>query len=169
MDKDPIEVERRVEGLKAILQQAGVKLTHQRLEIFREIASSLEHPDAENVFRNLQARLPMLSLDTVYRTLWTLNDLGLIKALGPRHQSVRFDANLAPHHHFICLGCGLVRDFESPAFDQLQVPQAALEMGRVLGTQVEIRGLCDRCAKAQVEKPLSVKAEKPKGQKGRKP
>src|ERR1035437_2998022 len=41
------EVERRIERFKAAAKDAGVKLTHQRLEVFRELASSAEHPDAE--------------------------------------------------------------------------------------------------------------------------
>src|SRR5450759_5702430 len=95
------EVELRLERFKGAAKQAGVKLTHQRLEVFRELASSLEHPDAETLLHGVQARLPTLSLDTVYRTLWMLNNLGLIRTLGPRRDSVRFDANLAPHHHYV--------------------------------------------------------------------
>ena len=116
------EIERRIERFKAAAREAGVKLTHQRLEIFREVASSLEHPDAETVFRCVQARMPTVSLDTVYRTLWMLNDLGLVTTLGPRRESVRFDANLEHHHHYVCVRCGLARDFESAELDALRVP-----------------------------------------------
>ncbi|MCK7479895.1 MAG: transcriptional repressor [Candidatus Moduliflexus flocculans] len=58
------------------------------------MASSLEHPDADAVFRAVRKRVPTVSIDTVYRTLWMLNDLGLVTTLGPRRESVRFDANL---------------------------------------------------------------------------
>ena len=105
----------------------------------------MEHPDAEAVFRAVQARMPSLSLDTVYRTLWLLRDLGLLLTLGPRRDSVRFDANLSSHHHFVCLKCGFTRDFESAQFDALRVPRAVRRLGRVVGTKVEVRGLCDRC------------------------
>jgi len=127
------------------VRKAGLKLTHQRLEVFREVAASVEHPDAEAVFRAVQARMPSLSLDTVYRTLWLLRDLGLLLTLGPRRDSVRFDANLSSHHHFACLKCGLTRDFESAEFDELGVPPAVRRLGRVVFTQVEVRGLCERC------------------------
>ena len=39
-----LEVERRLDGIKGQAKAAGIKLTHQRLEIFRELAASLEHP-----------------------------------------------------------------------------------------------------------------------------
>ena len=141
-------VDRRIDRLKLASRSAGVKLTHQRLEIFREVASSLEHPDAEAVFRAVRRRVPTLSIDTVYRTLWMLNDLGLVTTLGPRRERVRFDANLDHHHHYLCTRCGLARDFESAGLDALGIPDAVRALGRVLVTQVEVRGVCTRCARA---------------------
>ena len=88
--------ERRLQNFQVAVKQAGVKLTHQRLEIFRELAKTEEHPDAETIFRAVQERVPMVSLDTVYRTLWMLRDLGLVKMLGPNRDAVRFDVNLEP-------------------------------------------------------------------------
>jgi Fur family peroxide stress response transcriptional regulator len=143
------EVVRRIDGFKAAFKKAGVKLTRQRLEIFGEVAASIEHPDAEMVFRAVQVRMPTVSLDTVYRTLWLLSDLGLISRLGPRRESVRYDANLARHHHYVCLRCGLTRDFESPALDAVRIPAAVRDLGSVVTTQVEVRGLCATCAKAK--------------------
>jgi Fur family transcriptional regulator, peroxide stress response regulator len=142
-----VEVERRLERFKAACKKAGVKLTHQRLEIFREIAASLEHPDAETVFRGVQTRIPTVSLDTVYRTLWLLDGLGLITTLGPRRESVRFDPNLEHHHHYVCVQCGLARDFESADLSVLTIPASVREFGSVMATHVEVRGLCAACAK----------------------
>lgn len=145
------ELELRVEHFKEALRAAGVKLTHQRLEIFREVASSLEHPTADSIFEALKPRLPMLSLDTVYRTLWLLNDLGLVSTLGPRRESVRFDANLEPHHHYICVRCGLARDFESSELTRLRIPALVSEFGSIDATHVEVRGVCRHCAQEQGE------------------
>jgi Fur family peroxide stress response transcriptional regulator len=135
-----------LERFTAACRDAGVKLTHQRIEIFREVATSTEHPDAETVFRGVQARVPTVSLDTVYRTLWLLTDLGLLFTLGPRRESVRFDANMAPHHHYVCTRCGLTRDFENDEFDALRVPKDVSDFGSITATHVEVRGLCAACA-----------------------
>jgi Fur family transcriptional regulator, peroxide stress response regulator len=140
-------VEARIAGLKAMAVYKGMKLTHQRLEIFREIASSLDHPDADAIYRSLRARMPTISLDTVYRTLWTLADVGLVKTLGPRRGSQRFDANLERHHHFICVHCGLTRDFLSEELDALALPKAAKAFGKVIEAQVEVHGVCAECEK----------------------
>jgi len=146
------EVERRIERFKVASREAGVKLTHQRLEIFREVAASLAHPDADAVFRKVQRRMPTVSLDTVYRTLWLLNGLELITTLGPRRESVRFDANLEHHHHYICVRCGLARDFKSAELNTLRVPEAVKQLGTVVATQVEVRGICEGCAKKKAKK-----------------
>ena len=140
------EVQRRVTHFKAIAKEAGIKLTHQRLEIFRAVASSLEHPSAEVVYRAVQATTPTVSLDTVYRTLWLLTDLGLLATLGPRQDSVRFDANVDSHHHYVCVRCGLVRDFESEELNTLTIPGSVNSFGRVVSAHVEVRGICERCA-----------------------
>jgi len=158
-----MEVERRIEQFKTGSKKAGVKLTHQRLEIFREVAASLKHPDAEAVFRGVQKRMPTVSLDTVYRTLWLLNGLGLITTLGPRRERVRFDANLEHHHHYICMRCGLARDFESADLSALLIPEAVKEFGSVVTTHVEVRGLCDSCAKEKAGESVSDNPERPQG------
>jgi Fur family peroxide stress response transcriptional regulator len=142
-------VGRRVDRFTSALRAAGVKLTHQRLEIFRALAASLDHPDAEAVFRAVRRRVPTVSIDTVYRTLWMLDDLGLITTLGPRRDRVRFDANLEHHHHFVCIRCGLARDFESVGLDTPRIPEAVKALGRVIDTHVEMRGMCIRCAETE--------------------
>jgi len=148
----PEKLPQRIEQFKAGLARKGIKLTHQRLEIFREVTSSTEHPDVETVFRAVRERVPTVSLDTVYRTLWLLHDLGLVTAMGHPHGRVRFDANQQVHHHFVCTVCGLTRDFYCDAFDQLQIPDSVRSLGRIERAQVEVRGVCRRCADDPVTK-----------------
>ena len=169
MKVDKSEVERRVEHFKEAARQAGVKLTHQRLEIFREVAASLEHPSAEAVLKALRPRMPTVSLDTVYRTLWLLSDLGLVSTLGPRRESVRFDANLQHHHHYVCVRCGLARDFESAELGALRIPKSVQELGSIASTHVEVRGVCRRCAEQQAKESTNQKAKAPRRKERKKP
>lgn len=141
--------EQRLEQWKTAAREAGIKLTHQRLEIFRELAASEDHPDAESLFRAVRERVPTVSLDTVYRTLWLLHDFGLVATLGPRRDGIRFDVNVEPHHHYVCVRCGLVRDFESDELNALRVPDSAKALGGILQTRVEVRGICAKCQQEQ--------------------
>jgi Fur family peroxide stress response transcriptional regulator len=129
-----------------VCRNSGAKLTHQRMEIFREVAQTGDHPDAEKIFQGVRKRMPTVSMDTVYRTLWWLKDLGLITIIGPPRERARFDANLSRHHHFVCTQCGLTRDFFSDELDNLKLPDSVLSIGRVEKTQVEVKGLCLKCA-----------------------
>ena len=64
-----------------------------------------------------------------------LNDLGLVATLGPRRESVRFDGNLDHHHHYVCVRCGLARDFESAELDELRVPASVRKASAASSTR----------------------------------
>ena len=147
MKVSPGDLQQRMNSLKEGLREAGVKLTHQRLEIFREVALSDNHPDAETVYRGVRKRMPTVSLDTVYRTLWLLVDLGLIKTLGPPRERTRFEADLDSHHHFVCVKCGMTRDFQSNEFDCLVIPEEVKKIGIVEKAHVEVQGICKQCSR----------------------
>lgn len=139
------DLEHSMRHCEGVLKAAGVRVTHQRLEVYRAVVSSRAHPDAETVFRGVRERLPTVSLDTVYRNLWLLVNLGLITTLGLPRERFRFEGNMTPHHHLVCRGCGLTSDFYSEELDRLAVGEAASELGVVERTQVEVRGLCRQC------------------------
>ncbi len=147
------KIEQRMENFMDLCRNAGVKLTHQRMEIYREIAQTGDHPDAETVFQGVRERIPTVSLDTVYRTLWLLSDLNLINIMGPLRERTRFDANLSRHHHFVCIRCGLTRDFYSPELDVLQISKSVKSFGHVETAQIEVRGVCLACANNKTPTP----------------
>ncbi len=140
------DIEQRMARFNEACRNSGAKLTHQRMEIFREVAQSADHPDVEKVYQGVRERMPTVSLDTVYRTLGWLKELGLIKTLGPPRERTRFDANLSHHHHFVCVQCGLTRDFYSDKFDKLSLPESVQSIGYVETTQLEVKGICLKCA-----------------------
>ena len=140
------EVEQRMKHFETVCRDEGIKLTHQRMEIFREGAQTEDHPDADQIFQRVRDRIPTVSLDTVYRTLWRLKDLGLIVPLGSSRERTRFDANLKNHHHFVCGRCGFTRDFFSNDFDNIKLPESISSLGEIEATHVEVRGICRECA-----------------------
>jgi len=139
------ELERRVTALREACRRSGIKLTHQRVEIFREVARSEEHPDVETIFRRVRKRLTTISLNTVYSNLQLLEKLGLLSRLESLCHRVRFDANTDAHHHFICSRCGSIRDFYSQEMDELRVPKEARSLGQVRSFHLLVRGICSKC------------------------
>lgn len=143
---DKQEVNRRMNNFNEVCRGSGAKRTHQRLEIFREVAHTGDHPDVETVYHRVRKRVPTVSLDTVYRTLWWLKNLGLITTIGTHRERSRFDANLERHHHFVCVQCGLTQDFYSEHLDQTKLPASVKAVGQIDTMQVEVKGICFPCA-----------------------
>lgn len=153
MSVPPDEVTRRVERLSLGLRDAGLRLTHQRLEIVRVLAADDTHPDVETVYEAVRPRVPTISLDTVYRTLATLSDRGLIARVQFLPGPARYDANRARHHHFVCTRCGLVRDIRDRGLDAIHPTAEVTRIGRPEAVTVEFRGVCDACQQEAMTRP----------------
>ena len=127
-------------------RKAGFRLTHQRLEIFRELARSTDHPSAETLHRRLARRVPTLSLDTVYRTLATFNHCRLVQKVETADSQARFEAVHERHHHLICRCCHGIADFAWPSIDKAVLPDGARDWGRIESRNVVISGVCRTCS-----------------------
>jgi len=145
------EIERRIQAFIRRCRRQGLKITHQRMEIFRELAASPVHPDAETVFQAVRRRVPSISRDTVYRSLATLEAEDLVRKVEPLFERARYDANLDRHHHFVCMVCGLVSDFYSEALDRLPIPKTLESVGVIDSAQVQVRGTCRACMNRTTE------------------
>jgi Fur family peroxide stress response transcriptional regulator len=147
MKIDAKEVERRTKVFSGTSRRYGVKTTHQRTEIYRELARTNEHPDAETIYARVRKRIPAISLDTVYRTLRLLEKEGLISRVGPLGEKMRFDANTDRHHHFVCTRCGFIGDIYNEKWDDFRAPSDVMAIGTVNSVHIELRGLCKTCQK----------------------
>ncbi len=143
------ESQRHLERFRELCAQAGLKLTHQRLEIFRELMAADGHPSAEDLFQRLKPRMPTLSLDTVYRSLATFEECGAIARVHVLDDRARFDANTERHHHLVCVRCKGIEDFSSEAVDTIPLPPASSAWGRVESRYLELRGVCRNCLEAE--------------------
>ena len=143
------QIERRMRRFTETCQAHGLKVTHQRMEVFRELAGADDHPDAETIYQNVSRRVPAISRDTVYRTLATLEEQDLVRKAEILCSKGRYDANTDRHHHFVCTECGLVRDFYSEKLDALPIPKSVATLGRVASSHVQLRGICSKCARGK--------------------
>ncbi|MBX2989029.1 MAG: transcriptional repressor [Bdellovibrionaceae bacterium] len=91
----PAEIEQK-------LNDAGVQPTLQRIAIFRHILCEADHPTADQVREWAEKNLDKISQATVYNTLGTLVEAGLLQALRlPHSDKVIYDHNIEDHHHFL--------------------------------------------------------------------
>lgn len=136
---------KRLTSFTELCRRTGIRVTHQRTEVFRDVAGTEEHPDVESIYRRVRRRVPQISLDTVYRTLRLFEEKGLVSRVGYSGDRVRFDAKADPHHHFICTRCGRVWDFQSRELDAFRPPGSVSALGAVESVHIDLRGLCRAC------------------------
>lgn len=146
----------QVARFREVCRAAGLKLTPQRLAIFKIVASSREHPAVDEVLAGLREQMPGLSPDTVYRTLATFEKLGLVCRVQELCDRARFDAGTHAHGHFLCTECGSIADFPLPTEIVASIPDLARGAGECRGVSVQIRGRCARCMERGKEAPKSV-------------
>ena len=131
--------------LREALAGRGLPLTQQRLAIFEALSASKAHPSAESLHRELRRRYPSLSLATVYKTLQTFRDLGLVSLVNRPHMEARYDALTGVHHHAICQACGRIEDVFEARLDRLAAP--SVKGFELKAHSVHFYGLCEACRK----------------------
>jgi len=82
------------------LARSGLRPTCQRSAVYGVLASSTDHPSAEEVFLRSRKVLRTISSATVYNCLETLTDCGLVRAVHRDRQPTRYCANHSEHAHF---------------------------------------------------------------------
>ncbi|WP_163329397.1 Fur family transcriptional regulator [Desulfurobacterium thermolithotrophum] len=102
----------KLERFKRITRERGLKVTPQRVAVYKEILSRKDHPSAEEIYEALKDKVEGISLTTVYRTLSNLEEVGLVVRIPTLKDKVHYDARVEPHSHFICLKCGRIYDVE---------------------------------------------------------
>ena len=136
------ELTHRLAAFEEKCRQRGLRVTNQRREIFKTVAASRQHPSAEAVFLAVRQKMPRVSLDTVYRTLSSLEKMDLLIRVGTPEKE-RFDGDLRPHAHFICTNCAEVYDIFPPEISYKN--PTTLACGKVKHVNVQFKGICKRC------------------------
>ncbi|MGH7984774.1 MAG: Fur family transcriptional regulator [Candidatus Binataceae bacterium] len=126
-------------------KDGGLAVTPQRLAIIEALLAADDHPSAEAVCAKVRWRHPHISLATVHRTLETLCRIGEARKVTPLHDSARYDGNLEPHHHVICVHCRQIRDIQIEGLDRVLDRNGPITGFTPLGCALEVRALCDRC------------------------
>ena len=126
-------------------RQAKLKVTPQRIAIFRQLIKSENHPSADNVFKSIKAELPHISFDTVNRTLQTFSEIGIVDIVESFSGAKRFDPNYKDHHHIHCIKCGNIIDFYNDGYDMLEIPESLKQKYNILSKRVVLNVICNKC------------------------
>ncbi len=137
---------KRLDEMIEALRSQNFRLTPQRLEILRILASSREHPSVEQVFEEVRRRFPTTSLATVYRNILKLKELGQVLELGFSEGGNRYDGNRPyPHPHMVCLKCRRIMDPDVENLEDLTERLASATGFKIVNHRLDFFGICPSC------------------------
>ena len=88
-----------------------MRYSHQREAIQEIVYGTNIHPTADWIFQKAKAKIPNISMGTVYRNLKQLEDAKLIKSIYDGNIA-RYDCNKEPHDHLKCKVCDELIDVQ---------------------------------------------------------
>ena len=126
----------------------NLKVTPQRVAIYRKLRNSTEHPTVDAMYQTIQKDFPNISYDTVSRTMQTFAEIGLVDLVEVFGGAMRFDPNVHSHHHLHCVSCGKILDFHNDQYNNLDIPDEVRQRFKVLSSRVVLKGICEKCSQA---------------------
>ena len=139
----------RFDELIAALKQRKFRLTPQRIELVRLIASSEGHPSAAQLYAKIRVRFPTMSHATVYKTLALLKEMDQVLEIDLRDDS-HYDGNRPqPHPHLICTKCNRIDDGDLE-FNQSTLKRLEKKSGyQIVRPQIAFYGFCPNCRQSR--------------------
>jgi len=134
-------------NIRELLKQKGLRVTPQREAIYRLLAASKAHPTAEWVYQEVRNIFPSISFNTVYKTVQSFEESGLLQRFNTGENVYHYDANVRPHPHFICLSCGKVDDMDEfpDSLEDFMSKAAMSSSYKMKFVNLHFYGYCPQC------------------------
>jgi Fur family transcriptional regulator, peroxide stress response regulator len=133
------------EAIVTTLKAKGLRVTPQRFAVYANLLARTDHPTVEQILVDLNQSCPVSSQATIYSSLQALRTAGLIREVLLEAGVSRFDAIVAPHHHFHCQQCGAIEDISWDALPLVEFDKLRTGL-RAQTYETIVRGYCDRCS-----------------------
>jgi Fur family peroxide stress response transcriptional regulator len=145
----------KIDDLLRELESSGKRSTPQRHAVCQALVEHGGHPTVSEVYERVRDIFPMISQATVYNTIDTLEELGLIHRLDiANHEHTHYDLDQHAHVNLVCTQCGHITDLHLDALDRLleQVSQdTSYEITRSTG--LVVYGACPQCRREASNQP----------------
>ncbi|MEV6062569.1 Fur family transcriptional regulator [Nocardia asteroides] len=131
-------------------KQVGVRSTRQRSAISALLGDIDEFRSAQELHDELRKRGEGIGLTTVYRTLQSLADAGMVDVLRTDSgESVYRQCSSGHHHHLVCRHCGRTVEVEGPTVEAWAATIAGEHGFTDVSHTLEIFGTCRDCVRAR--------------------
>jgi Fur family transcriptional regulator, peroxide stress response regulator len=128
------------------LIDAGLKVTPTRLAILEVFSGDCKPINAEYIFNTLRSE--GLNLVTIYRTLATFVEKGILRFVNLNTDSAHYELSKHHHHHLICKDCGEIESVDvcNELLDKEAIAQSK-KFKSVESHSVEFFGTCEKCSR----------------------
>lgn len=93
------------------LKDNNLKVTPQRIAVLEALNNLKDHPTADKIKEYVVKNHPNVAVGTIYKTLETFVEKGLVKKVKTDKDVMRYDAILDKHHHLYCENTERIEDF----------------------------------------------------------
>jgi len=138
-------IEEKLGHFRLECKKHNLKITPQRVAIYRKLLDSRDHPTADDIYRDIREDFSNISYDTVNRTLLSLAEIGMIDIVKSPGGARRFDPDAGSHHHLHCVKCSKIIDFHSEECDKLKIPDEIKDQFIIISKRVVLNGICTEC------------------------
>lgn len=115
-------IQHRIQNFQEVMRLRKLPITSQKLRIFQFLASTENHPSAQEIYERMKTYFPTISFATVYKNLKKFTDLNLTREIEMKTGTARYDANMDPHHHLINLDTEDILDISTQEVGEVHVP-----------------------------------------------
>ncbi len=110
----------RLDDLVGRLRARGVRVTSARRALLAALVDAENHHlDAQDLSAAVQRAVPDVHLSTIYRSLDSLEELGLVDHVHFGHGRAIYHLADEPHQHLLCEVCGAVVEVPDDVFAEL--------------------------------------------------
>ncbi len=135
-------MEMPIDNLAGYLLKHKVKPSYARIKVMEYLTEKKSHPTVDEIYHELIKEIPTLSKTTVYNTLNTFIESGLVRLVTIEDNEARYDMDVSDHGHFKCESCGRIFDFK---VDMESFDVKGLELFSVDEKNVYYKGTCSKC------------------------
>jgi len=135
-----------MQNIIEVLKEHNIAPSMQRVKILEYLRDYKTHPTADMIYQALVNDIPTLSKTTVYNTLKTFTENGILVALSLFDNEVRYEYDTDPHVHFKCMKCNKIYDLNK-TFDLYK--NEFIDGHKVTEHYVNLKGVCKSCLKEE--------------------
>ena len=119
----------------------GVRLTDQRKLVAQVLSESQNHPDVDDLHKQVSKIDPKISIATVYRTVKLFEESGILAKHDFKGNKARYEQTPSEHHdHLIDINTGEITEFVNEDIEKLQKKVAEKLGYKLVDHRLELYG-----------------------------